>query len=434
MEKLNRTHTDKGSRRDFFKQASALAGLFSFGTCTASGTEENKPLIILRSGWQTVNIGDVAHTPGVLHLLQQYIPEAQVVLFPSDIDSAVERMLTQNFSNLKIVYGKTDADGNPATPELQDIFKRADLFLHGSGPGIFSINVMRAWVENFKKPFGIYGTTVSDVGDALKSLLAQADFVFCRETHSVANLKQAKVEEPTIGFAPDGTFAFHLLDDDRALPFLQENALEEKKFICAVPRLRYTPYHQFKKVNWSQKEIDRKMAVNEKYQEIDHAKMRDAIIAWVRETGLKVLVCPEMTYQLDIIHPLVIDPLPDDVKQNVVARKTFWLPDEAASVYKRAHAVISMECHSPIIAAAQRTPFFYLRQPEDTIKGQMYYDIGLSDWVFEIDDRSGTEIASALMNIYQDYDAATAKLAKAMKYVRELHENTMQVVRKSLAI
>ena len=52
----------------------------------------------------------------------------------------------------------------------------------------------------------------------------------------------------------------------------------------------------------------------------------------------------------------------------------------------RAHAVISMECHSPIIAAAQRTPFFYLRQPEDTIKGQMYYDIGLSDWVFEIDD------------------------------------------------
>src|SRR5690606_9218725 len=152
--------------------------------------------------------------------------------------------------------------------------------------------------------------------------------------------------------------------------------------------------------------------------------------AWVRETGLKVLVCPEMTYQLDIIHPLVIDPLPDDVKQNVVARKTFWLPDEAASVYKRAHAVISMECHSPIIAAAQRTPFFYLRQPEDTIKGQMYYDIGLSDWVFEIDDRSGTEIASALMNIYQDYDAATAKLAKAMKYVRELHENTMQVVRK----
>ena len=116
--------------------------------------------------------------------------------------------------------------------ELQDIFK-GGFIPAWFRTGIFSINVMRAgW--RILKPFGIYGTTVSDVGDALKSL-AQADFVFCRETHSVANLKQAKVEEPTIGFAPDGTFAFHLLDDERALPFLQENALEEKNSFVPCP-------------------------------------------------------------------------------------------------------------------------------------------------------------------------------------------------------
>ena len=42
--------------------------------------------------------------------------------------------------------------------------------------------------------------------------------------------------------------------------------------------------------------------------------------SWVRETGNKVLICPEMTYQVDIMDELLIDPLPDDVKRNVVKR------------------------------------------------------------------------------------------------------------------
>ncbi|MFW6104173.1 MAG: hypothetical protein ACOC59_03795 [Bacteroidota bacterium] len=50
-----------------------------------------------------------------------------------------------------------------------------------------------------------------------------------------------------------------------------------------------------------------------------------------------------------------------------------------------AFAVLSFECHSPIMSCFNGTPAFYLRQPEDTIKGQMRYDIGLEDWVFEIE-------------------------------------------------
>jgi len=30
--------------------------------------------ILLRSSWQTINIGDVAHTPGMLHLLERHLP------------------------------------------------------------------------------------------------------------------------------------------------------------------------------------------------------------------------------------------------------------------------------------------------------------------------------------------------------------------------
>jgi polysaccharide pyruvyl transferase WcaK-like protein len=149
----------------------------------------------------------------------------------------------------------------------------------------------------------------------------------------------------------------------------------------------------------------------------------------VRATKNKVLVCPEMTYQVDIMDELLIDPLPADVKPFVLKRG-YWLPDEAASVYAKAHSVLSFECHSPIIAAANGTPFFYLRQPEDTIKGQMYYDLGFNDWVFEIEQTEGKQIAERLQQIWQNYPAARAYLAKNMKKVDKIYADACKVIKK----
>ena len=50
---------------------------------TPNGTGQRPARILLRSSWQVVNIGDIAHTPGVLALLERYIPEAEVVLWAS---------------------------------------------------------------------------------------------------------------------------------------------------------------------------------------------------------------------------------------------------------------------------------------------------------------------------------------------------------------
>ncbi len=60
--------------------------------------------------------------------------------------------------------------------------------------------------------------------------------------------------------------------------------------------------------------------------------------------------------------------------------------DWNAVAFMREHGLehkkfICFENHCPILACVQGTPAFYLRQPEDTIKGQMWYDIGLSDWI-----------------------------------------------------
>ena len=379
-------------------------------------------MVLLRSGWQTVNIGDIAHTPGMLRLLRQYIREARVILWSNAVDRGVDEMLVRNFPDLRIISGEPD------TQALQQSFKEADFFLHGSGPSIVARTHIEAWRKATGKPFGVFGVTIASPADAAAA--PGAAFLYTRETKSLGNAREAGFRDAA--FAPDATFSLRLANEAAAKEFLGRGALESKKFIAVVPRLRYTPYHKIRKVDWTPEETERRMRINETHKEADHAKLREVIVTWVRETGKKVLLCPEMTYQLEIIAPLLYDPLPADVKKRVVRRTSFWLPDEAASVYRRAVAVVSFECHSPIIAAVNDTPCIYVHQPEDSIKGQMWQDVGLGRWYFEVKQATGKEIAARLMEIHGNYDAAQVDVHEAVLYARSLQSDAMAVVRQAV--
>lgn len=397
----------------------------------AAAATQTRRAVLLRSGWQTVNIGDIAHAPGMLRVLYKNLPGVEIIFWPAIMDAAVEKMIRNGFPGLRIV--RTDA-------EVAQAFRDAALFVHGSAPFVTSPQQVRAWKEKTGKPYGFFGITVTLSGEAASprlspdtfELLNAARFVYTRDTFSLANLKKAGIQGPELGFTPDGVFAFDLLDETRGLQFLKDNRLEPKRFIAIVPRLRYTPYHKIRKVTWTEQEIQRREAVNQKHAEADHAKLRAVAVAWVRKTGGKVLFCPEMTYQLDIIDPLLYDPLPADVKLNVVRRRTYWLPDEAASVYQRAMAVVSCENHSPIIAAAQHTPCMYLHQPEDGIKGQMWRDLGLNEWYFPIEETSGETVAQRVLAIHADYAAADRKIRAALHRTHKRHAETMSYVRRIL--
>ena len=39
---------------------------------------------------------------------------------------------------------------------------------------------------------------------------------------------------------------------------------------------------------------------SDEFKTQDHAAVREMIVAWVRQTGLKVLACPEMTHQVEL--------------------------------------------------------------------------------------------------------------------------------------
>ncbi|MCU0363112.1 MAG: polysaccharide pyruvyl transferase family protein [Bacteroidales bacterium] len=374
-------------RRDFIRYSgfSFLSAFLRPGIEPVKTIFSKKPVILVVSGWQDVNIGDIAHTPGLLNILQTYLPEARLILWKRSKSEIVGDLLARNFPAVKVIYGDVSADKSTDSSEVNFAMREADLMIHGSGPSLVGADNLACWVKNTARPFGVFGVTLQNPGEYHLDLLRKASFIFTRETISINHLKKAGITGSHIAFAPDATFFLDIHDDEKALRFLGERGLEDKKFICVVPRLRYTPYHLFNPNNngWDEKRIRLVEETNMKYKEADHAKMREAMIAWVRNKGNKVLVCPEMTYQVDIMDELLIDPLPADVKPFVLKRG-YCLPDEAASVYRRAHSVISFECHSPIIAAANSTPMIYLRQPEDTIKGQMYYDLGFDDWIFDL--------------------------------------------------
>jgi polysaccharide pyruvyl transferase WcaK-like protein len=393
------------TRRRFFQAIAAVplaAGLYA-----AEGRVARR--ILLRSSWQTVNIGDIAHTPGMLTLLERHRPDAEVTLWPKSVANGVEEILRARFPKLKIAKTK---------PEQEAALAECDFFLHGSGPLLVGLDELRL-AKKAGKPFGIGGVTLTDAEiKAQRDVLDAARFVFLRDSDSLRAVQAAGITGPkVIDFGPDATFAIDLRDETAADKVLAGHQLEAGKFLCAIPRLRWTPYWEIHPE--STKPNPERIKVNEEFAEKDHAKLREGIAAWVRETKMRVLLCPEMTYEVPLLRTLIFDKLPDDVKPHVASLDRYWLTAEACSVYARAAAIVSLEQHSPIMGIAAGVPSVLVRQPTDSRKGRMWYDLGMHDWVFEIDESTGAQIAACLVELGRNLPRARAAAAKARNLAHE---------------
>lgn len=162
--------------------------------------------VLLRSSWQTVNIGDIAHTPGVLSILREHLPDVEVTLWPSNVDNGVEALLRKEFPKLKIA--------KPRSEELKRAFRECDFLLHGSGASIVAERDLVRWREETGKPYGIYGitfpmkkssaTTARNEEAMARSVevLSQARFVFFRDSKSLELAKSLGASAPVMEFGP----------------------------------------------------------------------------------------------------------------------------------------------------------------------------------------------------------------------------------------
>jgi hypothetical protein len=200
------------SRRHFLRRAGLVAGAALTAPGVRVRAEGPPPRILLRSSWQTVNIGDIAHTPGMLTLLEAHLPEVEVTLWPNRLSEPVEAMLRTRFPKLRIA--RTPDEQRAAVADC-------GFALHGSGPGLVGAAQMELWRKT-GKPYGFGGVTLSD--DEIRSrrdLMAGARFVFCRDTDSLAALRASGLRGPDLDFTPDATFDLDLHNDPKAEAFLR---------------------------------------------------------------------------------------------------------------------------------------------------------------------------------------------------------------------
>lgn len=418
------------NRRVFFRHLSGLAGLLA--NLPALSQTTAKQSIILRSSWQTENIGDIGHTPGVLTLLEKYLPDVAVRLWPSNVGNGVEEMLRKRFPNVPIIR----------TPEeIQKAFTDCAFLLHGSGPQLVARKDVERWVAETGKPYGIYGITFPGVygfaEDRVKfnpvdiELLTKARFAYFRDSVSLNFARDHGVTCPIMAFCPDGAFAVDVRNDAAADAFLREHGLETGKFLCAIPQYRFSPWWELPQKKQAPNEAKR--AYNDKMKEQDNAPIREAIVQVVRQTSMKVLLVPENETQVRIGKEMLYDPLPDDVKTKVVWRDHYWLTDEAVSTYVRSAGLFGLEMHSPIMCIAQGIPAIVCRFEEQTSKGAMWRDIGLSDWLFDMDTPGDVaKIVPTVLAMAKDPKAAKAKVAKARTFVEQRQRETMGVLKKAL--
>ncbi len=419
------------NRRKFLKEAPVLAGLLVGALGAVNGKALKKKVIILRSSWQTVNIGDIGHTPGVLTLLEKYIPDAEVRLWPSDVGDGVEEMLQKRFPNVPIL--KTKASRDKALEE-------GDFMVHGSGPSMVARKDLDVWRKT-GKPYGIYGITFPGVygfPDATSKfdpldieLMNAARFTYFRDSVSLEFARNHGAKCPVMAFCPDGAFAVDVRDDAAAAAFLDQHDLKTGEFVCVIPQYRFTPWWELASKN---RPVDKaKEAYNHQMKEQDNAPIREAIIAVVRQTPKKVLIVPENETQVRIGKEMLYDPLPEDVKKKVVWRDRYWLTDEAISTYARSAGLFGIEMHSPIMCIGIGIPAIVCRFKEQTSKGYMWQDIGLGNWLFDLDTPGDiARITPTVLDMVQHPEKAKRQVKKAQKEVGKLQARTMNFLKQQV--
>jgi hypothetical protein len=419
------------SRRNFIAQL----GLALAGAAGSRAAGARAPRILLRSSWQTVNIGDIAHTPGVLAILEKHLPDVHVTLWPSLVDNGVEEILRARFPKLAIA--------KRGSAELAKAMEACDFLLHGSGPSLVAERDITAWREATGKPYGVYGITLppkpstataalpEDVLARTVGVLSGAAFVYFRDSRSLELARGLGCASPVMEFGPDGAFACDLRDDAAARAFLDANGLEERKFLCCIPRLRYTPYWTIKNVPFD----ETRHARNEAMKDRDHDPHIRAIVRVIEETDLKILLCPEDQTQMQVGREVILEKLPAAVRSRVVWRPTYWMPGEAVSTYRRSAGLFGNEMHSPIMCIGHGVPAIVCRWAEQTTKGYMWEDIGLGDWLFDFDrDTDRDALPDAVITMARDPDGARAKAAGAKAFVEERQSATMRQLATSLGL
>ena len=391
------------------------------------------PRVLIRACWQSFCMGEVAQVAGLLRIFQREAPEIKLTVWASSLTHGVGEWLKHHFPKVKFITGTNGNDGKPDQPALQQAWADCDFLLHGPSTRLAARDHLEAWQKHARKPFGIYGVTLDAVDDKLRALLEAASFVFLRDGASRALAIRQGVTEAKISFVPDAALAMDLRAPEKADAWLQTHGLTDKPFICVVTKLRYTPYWQIFGRDPRTGEIAQAQR-NDQCQEADHALLREALQHYLTATEAHLVCVAEMPYQIELGKDLIVAKLPESMRSRCVVRDEPWLPDEAASIFAKAQLVLSLELLSAVVAETAGTPGIHVRPPTDATQGQMWADLGLGGWLFELENLTGKKLGEALLQVKEDPESRARIVAKANEFIHEREKAGMQRLRQQVGL
>ncbi|GAB4363884.1 MAG: hypothetical protein OHK0021_07720 [Bryobacter sp.] len=401
----------KGMKRRNFM--ASVAG----GALAASA--QRRKTILLRTAWQRRNIGDVCFTPSMLSAIAEYLPGTRVVCWMASNHEDVNAMVRRAHPEAELLHASFGAEGQPLDPQLDKAFREADFLLFNSGPimsyGLHdvynwnsSINnlIYATYAKQIGLPYGMYGQSYDRFAwpspVLFKRVLEEAAFVYGRDTNSLDYLQSLGINPPHLKMAPDIAFHFKLRNDSPVDAFLREKKLERGKFLVAI--VHYAT-------------LDRPGVRD--YGVAHLTKMRAVIERWMRETNLPVVVVAEDEREVTLGKQWLIDAMPQDLQYKMVLRDgPFWLPDEALSLYLASHSLFTAEPHSMIFAMANGIPGIHVFDPAFGRKAQMFPDLGMREWAFNLRETQATTIGDLLMAIHVDRPLAVRRTELLMGRVK----------------
>jgi hypothetical protein len=173
---------------------------------------------------------------------------------------------------------------SPPLPSCAPHSKKPISFFIVQVPSLVAQKSLAAWRKKTGKPYGVYGITFSSNDPEAVDLLTNAQFVYFRDSVSLATAQEKGVACPIMEFGPDGAFRGHPAQRHRRESFSSRRMVSLPANSSAVfPGFATHPYWKIHDREMNA-EAHRKHARNEEMKEHDHAPLRAAISAVVRET------------------------------------------------------------------------------------------------------------------------------------------------------
>ncbi len=262
-------------------------------------------------------------------------------------------------------------------------------------------------------PYGVGGQSFEAIdwpSDLVfRPLFQDAQFVYCRDPDSLAYLAQRELLGPRSGFRPDSTFFFQGFDEPWLEAYLGEHGLKPKQFITLTIRSARSQPGPLADT------------ITQERQDEHMERIRSFLGDWVARTGVPVVLCPEVRNEIALMHDNVYLRLAPEVQKKCIWMDEFWTTEQAYSLYRQAEMVVSMEMHSVIMALSLGTPVLMPQFAENGRKVWMLEELGLGDWIFDIDEPSDApRLLEAALKIHQDPRAAASRVRRQLPRVRQL--------------